>query len=156
MQTKSIIFLLIGLLAVACKPKSGEQKAEVEEQNIDRGNMQIQQKKWEEVMAVHDEVMPRMSEVNRLTEQLKERMETAPEAEKQELSQAVQQLEAADKGMWDWMYGIKQLGELRDSLAHEGIVEYLNTEEKKIAEVRDQILSSIDNAKALVDDPKME
>lgn len=150
MQTKLFAFLFLAVALVACKPKSGQQEAPLEEQDLDRGNVQIQQERWDDVMTIHDDVMPKMSEVNRLTEALKTRLPEATGEQQTQIQAVITDLEAADKAMWDWMYGLKQLNELRDSLQHEQIVSYLEGQEKSIAQVKDQIETAIQKAHELL------
>lgn len=150
MQTKLIAFFLLALTLAACKPKSGEQEAEVEEQNIDRGNLQTQQAEWEEVMAIHDEVMPKMSEVERLKTALQAELPEAEGDRRTKVERIIGDLEAADQAMWDWMYGLKQLDNLRDSLEHPRIMDYLASEKKDVTEVKQKIERAIKNANDLL------
>lgn len=110
-----------------------------------------QQKLWDEMMVVHDEVMPKMSDINALSKQME--AATADTALTDELRDATRKalydLQAADKAMWDWMYGLQQLPDLRNGKKHEDIMQYLQDEIGKITEVKNAMLGSIEAAEAL-------
>ncbi|MBE2206955.1 MAG: hypothetical protein IAE84_05185 [Saprospiraceae bacterium] len=110
-----------------------------------------QQKLWDEMMVVHDEVMPKMSDINALSKQME--AATADTALTDELRDATRKalydLQAADKVMWDWMYGLQQLPDLRNGKKHEDIMQYLQDEIGKITEVKNAMLGSIEAAEAL-------
>ena len=128
------------LLAGACK---GEKK-ETPNQEPDR---------MEVVLAVHDEVMPRMSEIGRLVARLKP-MADSTEAGKPYLK-AMQDLQDAHQAMMDWMKGfgdrfdyaeIKEGKELSPQKQ-----EWLAEEEVKVRAMRDQVVESISAAEALLE-----
>lgn len=110
-----------------------------------------QQKLWDEMMVVHDDVMPKMSDINALSKQME--AATTDTALTDELRDAARKalydLQAADKAMWDWMYGLQQLPDLRNGKKHEDILKYLQDEIGKITEVKNAMLGSIDSAEAL-------
>ncbi|MEZ4983421.1 MAG: hypothetical protein R2795_00015 [Saprospiraceae bacterium] len=60
---------------------------------------------WEEMMVVHDEVMPKMSDITRLKKQL--RGDSANLA-------LITQLTKAEDGMWDWMHNLTPLHKLEE------------------------------------------
>lgn len=109
--------------------------------------------KMEEVMAIHDEVMPKMSTIGKLVAELK------PKADSTEQGlpylTAMTDLQDAHKSMMDWMKGF---GDRFDSdeilrgkeLSPEKKV-WLLEEEVKVKALRDQINGSIDNAEKLLE-----
>ncbi|MAT53636.1 MAG: hypothetical protein CMN32_04090 [Saprospirales bacterium] len=106
------------------------------------------------VMEIHDAVMPKMGEINRLQRELRKWKEAHPDAEpatKEEILKTLDWLTKADEGMMDWMAGFSQPANLRDSLSHEAIMEYLAGEQKKVQVVYDDINGSIAAAKALLE-----
>lgn len=105
-----------------------------------------QQKAWDEMMAIHDEVMPRMSEINALAKSIETSLaDTTLNTElRAAAQQALADLEAADKAMWDWMYGLKHLPDLRADTQHEDILRYIETETAKISEVKTAMVNSIE------------
>lgn len=106
-------------------------------------------------MAVHDEVMPKMSEINRLSRSLrdyKENQETIDPQAEQRIDAAIQELSTAEERMWDWMNNLKQLDGLREQQSHEEIMNYLNEEKTAIDQVRDEMMSAIEEAEKLTDE----
>ena len=112
----------------------------------ERQQQAAQQKAWDEMMVIHDEVMPRMSEINNLASTIEKALADttiSPEL-RTEAEQTLANLEAADKGMWDWMYGLQQLPDLRSTAKNEEVMAYIKSETKKIVEVKDFMLRSIE------------
>jgi hypothetical protein len=106
---------------------------------------------WDEVMALHDEVMPRMSEIHRSRQNLKDFLALADQspsikAMEKEVTEAMDKLDEASEGMMQWMYEFKQLGPLRDSLEHQDIMAYLETEKAKMLKVKKDFDTSLENA----------
>lgn len=127
------------LLAGACR----QEKKESPNQEPDR---------MEVVLAVHDEVMPRMPEIGRLVARLK------PLADSTEAGlpylKAMKDLQGAHQAMMDWMKGfgdrfdyaeIKEGKELSPQKQ-----EWLAEEEVKVRAMRDQVVASISAAEALL------
>lgn len=105
------------------------------------------------VMRIHDEVMPRMGEINRLQRQLRQWLQDnphAPAANREEVLSVLDWLSRADEGMMSWMAEFRQPANLRDSLSHEDIVGYLQEEQKRVQKVHDDITGSIEAAKQLL------
>jgi methyl coenzyme M reductase subunit C-like uncharacterized protein (methanogenesis marker protein 7) len=115
----------------------------------------LENQKWDEVMALHDEVMPQMSEINRLSRSLREykknREAVDPQVE-QRIDAAIQELGAAEESMWEWMNNLKQLDGLREKMSHDEIMNYLNEEKATIEQVRDSMLGAVENAKKLAEE----
>jgi hypothetical protein len=115
-----------------------------------------EQKAYEEMMVIHDEVMPRMGEINRLSRQLRSAYETIDTTDRELLGQidnAVRALEEADRGMMAWMNmnAGNLLEKLRAEKSHAEIMTYLNKEKAAISEVADNMRSSISQGSELVD-----
>lgn len=119
---------------------------------------QMEAKRVEEVMAVHDEVMPKMANISRVRRTLKEYIKNNPEedlARLEEIKEAVTYLDTADEGMMTWM------GEWTDSQAqvqkykaakdHEAIMKYLDAQMLSITKVRDDMLESIKRGEDLAE-----
>ena len=107
----------------------------------------------EQVMVIHNEVMPKMGQLGKLVGQLKPMADSlgtdSPEAK------AMRDLQEANQAMMDWMQNFG------DKFEHEEIMEgkelseekkqWLNEEEVKVKEVKEKINSSIANAEALLE-----
>lgn len=104
-------------------------------------------KLYDEVMFIHDEVMPKMSDISKLGKEIKKK--------KQELSDStliaiyddhIKALNEADEAMYDWMHEF----ELPDQ--ESDVEPYLIKEKDRIQKVSDMMLSSIANAQKLLDE----
>lgn len=103
---------------------------------------------FKEVMAIHDEVMPRMGDINRIRRTLKnaleEKQDSVGTAEVTRVQQAILQLEEADSLMMEWMAafnpGYAQAKTAQDSVA---VLNFLEKERVRITTVRDRMLESI-------------
>jgi len=137
-----ILLSLITSLAVSCKGEPS--KLNTETKAINPYTM-------EGVMAVHDEVMPKMGQIAKLSSALKPLADASPEGPE---AKALEDLKVAHEAMMTWM---KEIG---DTFTHEEIMkgaalsdekkEALRIEADKIAEVKDLMLKSIANAEALL------
>lgn len=125
--------LLIGLGTTACNQRSQEER---EKETV----------LWYEMMEVHDEVMPKISEVNRLSRSLKKYRDTIPYILTSEYKKALTDLDKAEDGMMEWMSELQQLEEMRKTKNHEEIMAYLKEEKAKIEQVSKDILGSIASA----------
>ena len=149
---RSIIQLSVLLATLAFTACGGNNPASHSEDPAAAQHV-AEEQKWDEVMVVHDEVMPKMSEINRISRALRERLEqddALPGAVRQQAEEAVQQLATAEEGMWEWMNNIRQLDALRTSKNHEEIMQYLNDEMTRISQVRDAMLRSIENGEQML------
>jgi hypothetical protein len=102
-----------------------------------------------EVFAVHDAVMPKMTEIVSLKGQLKE-LEAADTTASIEINAAISLLEKGEEGMMDWMNQLIPLDKLRESKKHEEIMTYLESEKQRITKVRDDLNNSIETAKGVM------
>ncbi|WP_081209295.1 hypothetical protein [Salegentibacter sediminis] len=135
-----LIFLSIGFLA--CNNESDARKEY--EQNYD------------EVLRIHDEVMPKMGELNALSMKLKEKTDSSSR-DFQTYKEARKDLENAHDFMMDWMHDfsdnyVKNQPPLED-LSEEEILKKnqgLQEEIEKVNEMKEAVNSSIENARNLL------
>lgn len=114
-----------------------------------------QQKLWDELMAVHDEVMPKISTIHKLSRQLRNYQETTTNlsaATNVSINETVKMLDDADESMFSWMNNLRQLKPLQDTEKHEDILTYLKAEQKKMDKVKTDMLNSIAKGKTLVEE----
>ena len=133
----SILICTVLFLSFSCK----------EEKKAPEGSSQM-----EEVMAIHDEVMPKMGTIGKLVGDLKAKVDTTEMGQKYEV--AMKDLQDANTAMMDWM---KDFG---DRFNHEEILEgkelteekqqWLDEEEEKVKVVKEKINGSIKRAQALL------
>ena len=100
----------------------------------------------DEVMAIHDEVMPKMDEIMSLKSSLDSVSKVSADSVKaRELSSA---LEVADNKMMDWMEEYNP--DLLKGKSSEEISKYYADEKAKISSVKDLTDKSIEDAKAFL------
>ena len=146
---KLLLFaLLLGGLAASCGSDASSKEGE---QTQTETPEQAEQAAWDQMMEVHDEVMPKMAELNRTGRELKSIAEsTDDKAVQEQINQKVKNLEAASEAMMVWMGELQQLSKLRESKSHEEIINYLETEKAEIDEVGEEMMSSLEEGQQLL------
>jgi hypothetical protein len=135
------VFCTISFLFLwSCKPSG----------NSSEGNPQVDTKALEDqLMAIHDEVMPRLTDIQHLTGELRKIKSTVRESQEgkmifpEGLEQNLESLKLAEQGMWDWMKGYH---DSRDSIPAEQLKPFLDKQMELIKSVQTGINTSIDNA----------
>lgn len=134
--TTTALFVL--LMATSCK---NENKASTNEKS-----------QMQEVLAVHDEVMPKMGAIGNLISQIDERIKETDSTEA--LINASQDLKDSHKAMMDWMKGFGERFDSDEILKGKALTDekqtFLDEEEAKIKALRDKMNSSIKNAQELL------
>ncbi|MEK6153204.1 hypothetical protein WIW50_08090 [Flavobacteriaceae bacterium 3-367] len=138
MKKAIIVYISLALATVmSCK----EQKKEA-----------VQPTQMQHVMAIHDEVMPKMGALGKLVAQLKSKIDTTASGRAHQ--QAMEDLQQANTSMMDWMVGFGNRFDSDEIMNGKALSDekqkWLDEEETKIKEVRDQINNSIKNAEALL------
>jgi len=135
---KKVIFLLFMVAtATACSNEQKEQKDAL----------------MAEVMAAHDEVMPKMGELRKTAKDLQAKADSLSTltdqdfaAEISTLRQTAERIEDANEGMMEWM---RQF-EMPDNEAPIAeVLVYLKDQKEKIDKVKDEMLKSLEEGKAL-------
>ena len=110
----------------------------------------------DQVMHIHDEVMPQWNSINGLKEelnilisQLSENVTDTLGGQLSEIDGTIKQLDDSYQAMRLWMneYNV----ELPVEMTHEEVMSYLGTEKEKIIAVKDELLESTANAKQLIE-----
>lgn len=141
-----IPFLL--LLLVSCKPKSAETTTPAETTETPLQALEKQ------VMAVHDDVMPRMKEMTELSAQLRAIKSATKEDGSGKLNypegleQVSDALKLAEQGMWDWM---KAFSDTKATLKEDQLEAFYQKEMLSVTKVRTDMLSSIVKAKEWIE-----
>ncbi|WP_340157457.1 hypothetical protein [uncultured Maribacter sp.] len=108
--------------------------------------------KMSEVMAIHDEVMPKMGTLGKLVGQLKP-MADSLGAESVEFK-AMKDLQEANRYMMDWMQGFGDRFDADEILNGKDLSDekkkWLLEEEEKVKQVKENINSSIANAEKIL------
>ncbi|MDX1666165.1 MAG: hypothetical protein R3350_03000 [Saprospiraceae bacterium] len=143
-----LTFLLTGLL-ISCG-SSGDQPDQPGQQEPSEEQL------WEEVMATHDEVMPEMVNINRVSRQLRKYAEEHPELAseiREDISASVQSLSQAEEAMYEWMNQLKyrSLEELQRKTDEQEALSYLDREREAIENVKRQMLTSLEEGERLLE-----
>ncbi len=136
---KPIILILSFFLIFSCKTENKKPD---------------QPTKMQEVIAIHDEVMPKMSDISKLVAELKP-MADSTEAGMKYMT-AMKDLQAAHRSMMDWMQGFGSRFDSDEILNGKELSEekrtWLLEEEQKVIQLREDINGSIERAEALLKD----
>lgn len=141
-----LILFAVSLMTVSCFHVSKEGEHDAHHEILD--------KLHNEVMSIHDEVMPKMGEIMNFKSKARVELdsilslgESELEERKLKLMEVHAQLTEADKAMMDWMH---EFDPNIDSATHEKAIEYFKSEKKKIAEVKEIMLKAIEDSKAVL------
>ena len=113
-------------------------------------NKEIETKLNEEVMVVHNEVMPKMGEASRLKRQLDAFKKSIPHDSvtlKVSLIKTIMELSKSEDMMSDWMANYKYPN---PSAKHEDLVIYLKAQKDSIKQVSDAMYMSLAIAKGFL------
>lgn len=148
---------IIALIFTSCQQKAAEVKTEdpvstevVREPVVLSADLQNYEN---EIMKIHDEVMPKMSEINQLATKLKSIKEAAGTTEEgkpntpEGLDDALNSLRSAEQYMMDWM---KEYSDARATLSAEDMPKFLEKQLGKVTHVKDRMLNAIDKANAWI------
>ncbi len=140
MKKLTYIVMAALLLAIAsCKEK--KEAAETESPS-----------QMEQVMAVHDEVMPKMNNINSLISKLEAKID--PESADTTYQDAIRDLKDANKSMMDWMMEFGNHFNSGEIMNGEPLSEekkqLLNEDQAKMNEVKEKMNGSIERAEALL------
>jgi len=108
---------------------------------------------YSEVMEIHDNVMPKMSDINNSKDQINEilssnQQQQLTEEQIQEMKIALSLLKEAEDAMWDWMHSFSDMyGQMKTEKEKEL---FLTKEKESISKVRDLMEESIENAKQFI------
>jgi hypothetical protein len=135
-----ILFLpfLALLFIISCKPAEKPAETTNDTQALE-----------DQLMAVHDEVMPKLTDMQTLSADLRKIKSSIPENSEgkivspQGLDQNIEGLRLAEQGMWDWM---KQYHDQRDSVPADQLKPFLDHQMELIKSVENGVNSSIANA----------
>lgn len=103
----------------------------------------VNQVLYDQVMDIHDEVMPKMSDIEALKKKLKDQIASSPDLvieERKKLERRIANLDSVGRMMWDWMH---QFSPPADSLGEEAYREYMESQMEKVKKVREAMLEII-------------
>lgn len=131
MKKLLIIFASLIILFTSCSPKNTEEDT----------NKVL----YNQVMDVHDEVMPSMDELYKLKKQLTEKIENSPdlvEEKRQEIEQTIILIDSASKGMMRWMREFKP-----EEYKEVELTKYLESEMKRVQTVKETMQDALDKGR---------
>ncbi|MEM1339715.1 MAG: hypothetical protein AAF634_10995 [Bacteroidota bacterium] len=106
----------------------------------------------EQVMAIHDEVMPKMGKLGKLVAELKQKVDSTEEGLRYDA--AMKDLQAAHQSMMDWMKGFGDRFDSSEILDGKALTaqkqKWLDEEEEKVKALQQQINSSLEKAEELL------
>ncbi|MEM1327573.1 MAG: hypothetical protein AAGI23_16550 [Bacteroidota bacterium] len=136
-----LFFTAISLMAFACDTSTNNATDTSDEAATVMTKSPVEQK-WDEMMVIHDEIMPVTSKLVKQQKQLTD----VPNAEP-----TIQMLADAEEAMWDWMNNLKQKGAVLE-MEEAAAMEYLDQELATIENVRDQMTNSMAAAADLLEE----
>lgn len=138
----------MSLLLAACGD-GGSAEQNAEEQAA--AAQQMQDSLWQQMMNVHDEVMPQMGEMNRVSQDLKAKAaELEGEANAEPMKEVAESIDQASEGMMEWMSGLQPLDKLRAEMGTDEVTSYLKAETEKIAKVKEDMMTSLAKGQAVL------
>jgi hypothetical protein len=103
---------------------------------------------YDQVMDIHNEVMPKMDELYKAKVKLTTRLNESPaptESEKQDLQRKIAQLDSASENMMVWM---REFDPIPDSLGEEKARAYLESELEKVKQIQQDVVDALREAGA--------
>jgi hypothetical protein len=134
--------LVLTLFGGACKEEKKDPQAEAD------------QVRMAEVLAIHDEVMPKMNEISGLVAELKPLADSTEWGEPYRI--AMKDLQDAHQSMMDWMKGFGDRFDHSETMKGKALTpekqEWLKEEEVKVKAMRDQVNQSLKKAKKVLEE----
>lgn len=145
MRSTFTLLLLVVLLTLGACQKSGEDHDHADD--IEQSDNSPNQALYDEVMNIHDEVMPKMNDLYKAKTSLQTRLEMPGlgENEKQDLQNKIARIDSASESMMVWM---RQFNPIPDSVGEDKARAYLENELVKVKDVKDNILRALKTAAA--------
>jgi hypothetical protein len=101
---------------------------------------------YDQVMDIHDEVMPKMDDIQKLRKQMKDSLANNPDfsiEKKTEIEGAISDLETARKSMMDWMHNFNP----PEQTDKEAFQKYMETELVSVKKMREDVLGTLEKFK---------
>lgn len=139
MKTSALKLFVLGLLlAWGCGQKPHEHDHTMANDTTQNSANDVL---YNEVMKIHDEVMPKMNDIYKLKEALKTKASATADEKKKEIEATIAKLDSASESMMVWM---REFSPLPDSLGEEKAREYLETEMEKVKNVRTEVQEALE------------
>ena len=136
-----LIFVALLLTAFACGTKSSHNHSAHEVSNDEDPNQAL----YNQVMDIHDEVMPFTENLYNINKDLKAQLKNATdESLKSDLERRIRYMDSVNSMMMDWM---RKFNPLPDTANQERGREYYESELEKIKQVKEAILTALEKEK---------
>lgn len=136
---RTVFLFAVLVMAISCK----EDKKSMANPNTEQ---------MEKVMAIHDEVMPKMGTIGKLVAELKPKVDSTEMG--MEYGKAMKDLQASHQSMMDWMRGFGDRFDSDEILNGKALTEqkqkWLDEEEVKVKALKEEINSSIERAETIL------
>jgi len=135
--------LFASLLLLSCKPSTDAGNTSSEGSANDLKALEDQ------VMAIHDEVMPKMADITKLTAELRAIKSTIKEnpdgkiVSPDGLEELMGSLKLAEQGMWDWM---KAYSDTKPTIKEDQMKSFYESQLETINKIKQDMLGSIEKA----------
>lgn len=142
MKTLLKVVFIVALGALISCGKSGQDTTASDPVDEDPN-----QALYNQVMDIHDEVMPKMDGLYKLKKQLQDSIAKTPvmmEETKKELERTIQQLDSASNSMMVWM---RQFNPPTDSTSEEALREYLEAQLEMVKKMREDVMEALERGK---------
>ena len=137
-----VIFLFLGFASCKNNPES---KSNLSNESIQEDSL------YNELMAVHDEMMPKMQDIMNLKSELSpiaDSLSSIDSLSTKAIHQTISDLENADKAMMGWMH---QFNPNMDSLSHTERMTYLTHQKAKMDSVKIVMQTAIEDGNGLLE-----
>ncbi len=138
-----ILFAVVSIGFISCKEKTEETQTGGASLSADLQNYET------EIMKIHDRAMPKMSEMNRLSSQLRDIKSKTGETDEgkpvrvEGLDDALESLRKAEQSMMDWM---KNYSETKAKINPDLMKTFYERELEKMTQVENNMLNSLEKA----------
>ncbi len=155
MTYKNLMLLCLSIFALVNLSSCGECDGECCKKLAQPTELKVAPQPWQplydDVMRVHDEVMPEMGKMKKLASDLDryalKYSEKVDDAQKAEIESLKKQLKKGETAMWDWMHDFKQPVKEQEV---EEVEQYLLKELDAISDVSELMKSGIKDAQSFL------
>ncbi len=133
--------IFLASLFIACQSDS-KPSANTSSPDIRNMETDVVKEKYDEIMRIHDEVMPEMSTMRRYKKKLLKK------GKSDDIMQAVTDLTKADERMMDWMAEFK----MPKDVSEKERISYLNKELTSVTAMNQQIKDAMTQAESIINE----
>jgi len=139
-----ILLSITAILGFGCSNKSGQQ-----EQEGQVTNDKLEQKIYDEVMEIHNEMMPKMKDLFDIRKDLEAKADSLEKlgVAVEEFRKKIADIEGGEEAMMDWM---RNFTALPNTTPHDSIMDYMNDQKEKIYRVKDVMTKALEEGKGML------